>query len=159
MPMDLKNNPLTSFICTSQSVSKERKSILHTGEMLLSGVPQSSILGPLLFNIYVSAICFLKRQECWFFVGYADNSTPYTCSSNIEEVLENLQGALERLFQWFPANHLAANAGKCHVLPSSKITSNIAISNTTVRREQKVKLFGINLENGPNINWTQPRST
>ena len=43
------------------------------------------------------------------FVGYADNNTPYTCSSNIEEVLENLQGALEQLFQWFSANHLAAN--------------------------------------------------
>ena len=49
------------------------------------------------------------------FAGYADNNTPYTCFSNIEEVLENLQGALEQLFQWFSANHLVANAGK---LPS-----------------------------------------
>ena len=73
-------------------------------------------------------------------------------------MLENLQGALERLFRWFPGNHLAVNAGKCHVLPSSKITSNIAISNTTVRREQKVKLFGINLENGLNINWTRTQN-
>ena len=33
------------------------------------------------------------------FVGYADNNTPYICSSNIEEVFENLQRALEQLFQ------------------------------------------------------------
>ena len=85
------------------------------------------------------------------FVGYADNNTPYTCSSNIEEVLENLQGALEQLFQWFSANHLVANAGKCHLLTSSKITNNIAISNTNVSSEQKVKLLGINLESRLNF--------
>ena len=30
--------------------------------------------------------------------GYADNNTPYTCSSNIGEVFGNLQGELEQLF-------------------------------------------------------------
>ena len=46
------------------------------------------------------------------FAESVDDSTPYTYSSNIEEVLENLQGSLEQLFQWFSANHLVANAGK-----------------------------------------------
>ena len=43
----------------------------------------------------------------------------------MEEVLENLQGALEQLLQWFSANHLVENAGKCHLLASPKITNNI----------------------------------
>ena len=65
---------------------------------------------------------FFKTSKNIDFAGYADNNTPYTYSSNIEEVLENLPGALDQLFQWFSANHLVANAGKCHPLTSSKIT-------------------------------------
>ena len=57
---------------------------------------------------------FFETPKNIDFPGYADDDTPYTCLSNIEEVLENLQGALEQLFQWFSANHLAANAAKCH---------------------------------------------
>ena len=39
-----------------------------------------------------------------------------------------------------------ANARKCHLLTSSKRANNIAISNTKVSSEQKIKLLGINLE-------------
>ena len=65
------------------------------------------------------------------------------------KVLENLQGALEQLFQWYFANRLVANARKCHLLTSSKITNNIA----NVSCEQKVKLLGINLESRPNFDY------
>ena len=89
---------------------------------------------------------FFEAPKNIDFAGYADDNTPYICSSNIEEVLENLQGALEQLLQWFSANHLVANAGKSYLLTSSKITNNIAISNTDASSEQRVKLFGINRE-------------
>ena len=88
---------------------------------------------------------FFETPKNIDFAGYADENTPYTFSSNIE-VLEDLQGVLEPLFQWFSANHLVANAGKCHLLTSSKITNSIAISNPNVLIEQKVKLLGINLD-------------
>ena len=68
-------------------------------------------------------------------------------------MLENLQGALGELFQWFSANHSVANAGKYHPLTSSKITKNIGISNTNVSSEQKVKLLRINLESRLNFDY------
>ena len=88
---------------------------------------------------------FFETQKNIDFAGYADDNTPYTYSSNIEEVIENLQGALEQLFQWFFANHLVANAGKWHLLH--------AISNINVSSEQKVKLLGINLESRLNFDY------
>ena len=54
--------------------------------MLLSGVPQGSILGPLLFNIYICDM-FFETPENIDFAGYADDNTPYTYSSKIEHVL------------------------------------------------------------------------
>ena len=84
-------------------------------EMLLSGVTQGSILAPLLFNTYICDM-FFETPKNIDSAGYADDNTPYTYSSNMEEVLENLQGALEQLFQWFSATHLVANAGKCRYL-------------------------------------------
>ena len=68
-------------------------------------------------------------------------------------MLENLQRALEQLFQWFSANHFVENAGKCHLLTSWKITNNIAISHTNFSSEQKVKLLGVNLESRLNFGY------
>ena len=62
--------------------------------------------------------------------GHADDNTPYTYSSNIENVLGNLQGALEKMFHWFSTNHLVANAGKYHLSTSSKTPVNINMSAT-----------------------------
>ena len=66
---------------------------------------------------------FFETPENIDFVGYAN--TPYTYSSKIEHVLTNPQGASEKLFSWFPTNHLVANAGKCHLLASSSLPVDI----------------------------------
>ena len=80
------------------------------------------------------------------FAGHADDNTPYTYSSNIENVLDNLKGALERMFHWFSANHLVANAGKCHLLTSSTTPVNIHASNTEILNKKRVKFLRVNIE-------------
>ena len=80
------------------------------------------------------------------FVGYADDNTHYTYSSNIKNLLDNLQGAFENMFHWFSTNNLVANEGKFHLLTSSKTPVDIQISNTEILNEGRVKLLGVNLE-------------
>ena len=87
--------------------------------MLFSGVPQGSIFGPLLFNIYICDM-FFEMPANVDFARYADDNTSYTYSSKIENVLDNLQGALEKIFHWFSTNPLVTHAGKYHLLTSSK---------------------------------------
>ena len=111
--------------------------------MLFSGVPQGSVLGPHLFNIYICDT-FFETSENIEFVGYADDNTLYTYFSKIEHLLTNLQGASEKLCYWFSANHLVANAAICHLLTSSNLPVNIRVTITKITNVERVKLLGVN---------------
>ena len=131
-----------NFIYSYLTKRKQRTKVdsaVSSWEMLFSGVPQGSVLGPLLFNIYITVD--------------VDDNTPYTYSSNIKNVLDNLQGVLEKMFHWFSTNNLVANAGKCHLLTSSKTPVDIHISNTEILNEERVKLLGVNLEGRLNFDF------
>ena len=73
-----------SYLTKRKQITKA-DSAFSSWEMLHSGVPQGLILGPLLFNIYISDM-FLQTPENIDFARYADDNTPYTYSSKIEHV-------------------------------------------------------------------------
>ena len=127
-------------------------SVFSYWEMLLSGVPQGSILGPLLFNIFICDM-FFETPENIDFAEYADDNTPYTYSSKIEHILTNLQTTSEKLFSWFCENHLVANAEKCHLLTSSNLPVDICITNTNISNVERVKLLGVNFEGRLNFDY------
>ena len=54
---------------------------------------------------------------------------------------------------WFSANHLVANAGKCHLLTSSNLPVDIGITNTKISNVERVKLLGVNFEGRLNFGY------
>ena len=73
------------------------------------GVPQESVLGPLLFNVFINIFMFIEKSEI---CNFADDNTIYDCGKDLSNILENLKHDMKILLKWFRINSLQANPGK-----------------------------------------------
>ena len=86
----------------NKTESKELKSAYICWEEILFGVTRGSILGPLLFNIFLSDLFYMMSHTD--FASYADDNTSYVSSDTINEVIKRLETASFKLFKWFADN-------------------------------------------------------
>ena len=78
---------------------------------ILQGVPQRSILGPLLFNLFLcNLFLFVEKADI---MSHAEDNTRY---ENVDVILEKLEEGGKVPFKWFSNNLLKANADKCHLI-------------------------------------------
>ena len=82
------------------------------------GVPQGSILGPLLFLLYVNDFCRINTS-CNKLL-FADDSTLYDSHRDFNTFLRHINRDLEQSSQWFLANGLAINIVKCEAMVFSR---------------------------------------
>ena len=78
------------------------------------GVPQGSILGPLLFILYIND--FAKVSDKLFHVLFADDTNAFLNGKNMNMLIDTIQQELSRLYVWLLANKLSLNLSKTHFM-------------------------------------------
>ena len=112
------------------------------------GVPQGSILGPLLFNVFINDIfMFIEKTEV---CNFADDNTIYDCGEDLSNILQNLKHNVKILLKWFRINSLQANPGKFQFIilgKKNRNSVNLIINSTKIEESKKVVLLGITIDN------------
>ena len=108
------------------------------------GVPQGSILGPLLFLIYVNDM--QKAVNCKLLL-YADDSCLLVSGKNVQDIENTLSHELQNVSDWLVDNKLSLHLGKTEsiIFGSHKRLKN--------KKELNVVCNGVKIDSKPNVNY------
>ena len=134
---------MESFLSNRQQRAKVNNVFSRYSEIIY-GVPQGSILGPLLFNVYICDI-FFDIIECDI-ASYADDNTPYNFDFSLDYVIRNLEKSTNSLLNWFRENHVKANPDKSHLLVSSNESCTAKIEDFSIKNSTEEKLLGVKFD-------------
>ena len=118
------------------------------------GVPQGSVLGPLLFLIYVNDINrHVHLGSCNI---YADDTLIYCTGNNITELKYNIHKCVTDVHEWYESNKLIINTSKSNVmlLTTRQMLSNmrdtalnVLIGNHKLPQCNSIKYIGVDIDN------------
>ena len=113
------------------------------------GVPQGSILGPLLFSLYINDLSSVSKS-C-FSVLFSDNTNVFIKGKTLQELCNRLNYELSNIRNWLSCNKLSLNALKTHYIictPRNKIVDSIdiKINNTSIERVYNTKFLGVHID-------------
>ena len=128
-----------------------------SNEHVICGVPQGSILGPLLFIVYMNDIC--NTSTLLSFILFADDTTVCYSDSNVKRLCETMNRELKEVVNWFKCNKLSLNATKTNLMffgtphQTNNITNDnhIYLDGCKLTRVYEAKFLGITLDH--NLTW------
>ena len=108
---------------------------------MIQGVPQGSVLGPLLFNIYLNDLFYIA--ESTNVCNFADDTNFYVCDRDVNSLINRLEHDSYLAIEWFENSSMKLNQDKCHLLVYGCKYENVwtKIGKTKIWESKKQKLL------------------
>lgn len=159
--LKLKNYGLSAnALSLLKSYLSNRKQCVKIGSVyspfldIYKGVPQGSILGLVLFKIFINDIFSSVIKSDLY--NYADDNTLSYGSNDLNDLIVTLEEESGFLIKWFSDNHMQANPDKFQAISVGKKTHDMKISfnlnGNTIECDDEVKLLGVTLDFKLNFN-------
>ena len=133
---------IRSYLSNRQQRVKIKNSFGDWKEIEI-GVPQWSVLGPFLFNVFINDIFwFANRTKI---CNYADDTTIFACHPDLDAIIKQLEEDSSVIVKWFSDNFLKLNDDKCHLMISGdkRIEATVTIGNSKINESDYEKLLGM----------------
>lgn len=142
------------------SYLSNRKQYVYIGDIISNckninyGVPQGSVLGPLLFLLYIND--FQNCSNLTDFHLFADDTNLFYADESISNLEITVNNELKKINTWFCANRLSLNVDKSNYVifhpPQKKFqTIFLHVNSITLKREKSVKYLGVFLDE--HLSW------
>ena len=136
------------------------KDFTSTTEKIKSGVPQGSILGPLLFLCYVNDLPNVFEKKCEM-LSYADDTQLLVTARTKDELKNKLENALNSAQNWYSKNLMLNNIGKTEFVVFSPYDKSESLQceffcnnkKITIISEPAIEILGVFLDS--NLKFTK----
>ena len=110
------------------------------------GVPQGSVLGPILFNIFINDLFYSVNGKD--LCNFADDNTLHKCGATLDHVIAYLKSELDIILFWYKTNSLVANPDKFQLIFPGTRNANIIINigSFDLNSSETVKLLGVTID-------------
>jgi hypothetical protein len=121
---------------------------------IIHGVPQGSILGPWLFNVYINDLSFYLRTNPP--VQYADDTTMIDEDNDMDSLIIKVQSTLNLFSNWSIVNYLSLNTSKTKYMMFSKKQFigpmvPLLIKNDPLQKVNSIKFLGVHIDSNLNF--------
>lgn len=123
---------------------------VSSGAPITIGVPQGSILGPLLFLIYINDLPYFARNLCETVLFADDTSLIFNVKRGLDNV-DDVNSALSKVLHWFTINNLLLNSAKTKCVKFSlpnvrQVSTQIKMNDNVVELVDSTVFLGIKLD-------------